>query len=454
MAPGFGSDTLVFRIAPIIRDKVEKIVTAPQQADSVLRRFYENREYRTAWLGSDVADRQRTQALAILRQASDEGLSPSVYRPDWLASSFQSAHDPSELAEIDIRLTEALFRYMRDVRLGSPTRQARAAALDPDVASFDFQEALAKALTADKLVDFLHSLPPQYREYKSLKTALLQYRTRPDADPQRLQQIMLNMERWRWMPRTLGPAFVMVDIVAAKLWVVEDGRTVLTSPVIVGKPATPTPIMRGTASGVTVNPYWNVPLSIARNEILPKLRTDRLYLKSHDIVIRSGAPDDPYGLGIDWKSVSRRDFPFQFRQEPGPGNALGQLKLELDSPFSVYLHDTPERAAFARTNRYLSHGCVRVKEIKQLAAIALSGKPQTDLAMLNTAIDAGDTKTYPLGAPLPVYLLYWTATAQDNGAVEFRRDVYGYDRVLVGELASQPPVNKNTTAVAEVACRE
>ena len=252
----------------------------------------------------------------------------------------------------------------------------------------------------------------------------------------RTRQIALNMERLRWLPWQLEADYILVNVPDAHLSLMLGGREVLASRVIVGKPKTPTPILRAEGGGITVNPPWNVPASIARREILPKLKANPSYLKSQDMVLLNGPPGDPYGLTVHWRVVPKGTFPYLIQQHPGANNPLGTVKLELPNKFDVYLHDTPVKSAFDRSSRDLSHGCVRVEQILPLASYALS-KSLDDMIAITDAISSGETQYLPLQRKLPVYFLYETAFVDANGAVQFRPDIYGRDRrMLDAEMGS------------------
>jgi murein L,D-transpeptidase YcbB/YkuD len=251
---------------------------------------------------------------------------------------------------------------------------------------------------------------------------------------ERVAQIVANLERWRWLPRTFEPRYIAVNVPDQSLNLIKNGKVLLTSRVIIGRPQTPTPIFRATAIAVTANPPWNVPRSIAVKEILPRLRREPNYLATQGMVLQNGPADDPTGAHIDWRRMSAEQFRYQIQQRPGDKNALGKLKLELPNRFSVYLHDTPGKAAFGREQRALSHGCIRVQEILPLAALAIGGDLDVAQANLDTRIAAGATVQIPLSEPMPVYVLYWTAMATEDGSVGFRRDLYGRDRRLNAAL--------------------
>jgi murein L,D-transpeptidase YcbB/YkuD len=207
-----------------------------------------------------------------------------------------------------------------------------------------------------------------------------------------------------------------------------DGKPVLVSRVIVGQAIHPTPVLEATIQRVILDPAWVVPVSIIRNEIQPRLRVDPGYLaRNHfEIVGREGG--DPTGQDINWKNTGFLAMGWQLRQLPGPWNALGSVMLDMPNQFDVYLHDTPFHNLFALPQRALSHGCVRVDLARDLAG-ALLGAP--------LPAPGGPTRILPLAAPVPVYFLYETAFAGENGIVEFRDDIYGRDARLAAAIATE-----------------
>ncbi len=251
----------------------------------------------------------------------------------------------------------------------------------------------------------------------------------------RAEQIMANMERWRWLPRATEPRRVEVNVPDASLEAWSSGKSALHSRVIVGAPATPTPIMRTLVTGVTLHPEWTVPMSIAAGEILPHLQNDPAYMQRHDMAILDGDPTDPSGLSIGWNAISADSFPYRLRQAPGPNNPLGAAKLEMSNPFSVFLHDTPGKQLFARNDRALSHGCVRVDDILSLASFALSGDAEAFMQDLEARLSTPETQHLPLAEPLAVYILYFTALPADDGGVAFRPDVYHRDGDLYARMS-------------------
>jgi len=253
------------------------------------------------------------------------------------------------------------------------------------------------------------------------------------AASDRIEQIGLNLERLRSLPHTSPATRIEVNVAAATLTLYREGRPVLTSRVIVGAPRHPTPVFTAEAVAVLLNPPWNVPSSIVRNELQPAMRRSPDYLARNHLALLGPGVVDPQGRDIDWRSTTVLGRGWRVQQAPGSWNALGRIKLELPNPFDVYLHDTPAKALFALPVRALSHGCIRVEAVHQLAETLL-GRPGD---MIDQAIDAGATLRLPLPSSVPVELLYLTAFVDPDGTVEFRDDIYGRDGRLAAALAKR-----------------
>lgn len=262
----------------------------------------------------------------------------------------------------------------------------------------------------------------------------------------RIEQLSLNMERWRWLPHDVGSPAVIVNTAGFTLDVMEAQRPVLTMRTVIGKPYTRTPLFHTKITAVELNPAWHIPTSIASKELLPLIRKDPQYLTKHHIsVVRSwhaASTLDP-GL-INWSRLSPRYFPYYLRQEPGPWNALGRIKFHLPSPFSIYLHDTPAQSLFTRPVRAFSHGCIRIEKPLDLAAYLLRDTTWTRDA-LQSAIENDIRETIRLTSPVPVYIGYWTAWVEQDGAVHFRPDLYGRDRRLVSAVRVASYANREPT---------
>jgi murein L,D-transpeptidase YcbB/YkuD len=250
----------------------------------------------------------------------------------------------------------------------------------------------------------------------------------------RIEQIVLTMERWRWLPQQLGRRHIIVNLPAYELIAYEDDVAQMSMPVIIGTRERPTPVTAGLLHTVVINPYWTVPRKIAVKDLLPKQRRDPDYLPSHGIRVFTdwnGTRELDPGE-IDWDALNQDNFPYMLRQDPGPYNALGQVKFLFSNRFSVYLHDTPEVWLFGNSVRANSSGCIRVEEPIRLANFLLQGEQGWSWSeeMVKAVIQSRQTEELALSAALPVYLLYLTVWVGEDDAVHFRRDVYGEDALL------------------------
>ena len=240
--------------------------------------------------------------------------------------------------------------------------------------------------------------------------------------------IIANMERWRWMPRELGAFHVLANIPEYRLWVRRDGETVFSTRTVVGQPRHRTAIFSDEMEYMAVNPYWNVPSSIARNEILPRLLEDPGYaIRGNYEILYNGHAVDPYI--IDWHATAQGSLP-RIRQRPGRGNALGEIKFMFPNRHAIYFHDTPSRGLFARDQRAFSHGCVRVLDPWAFAEALLSNEPNANLALARS-LQGPMERTLMLENHIPVHLTYFTARVNEEGRLIMARDIYGHHgRVL------------------------
>ncbi len=252
---------------------------------------------------------------------------------------------------------------------------------------------------------------------------------------ERARQIMLNMERWRWMPENLGAHHFMVNLAAFELQEVEDSDVVGRMNVVVGAVATQTPEFSDELEYVEINPTWTVPYSIATKEMLPKLRQNPFaYATDFDVFINGSLAS--WG-GIDWNAYGPGNFPFTFRQHPGPKNALGKVKFMMPNVHNIYLHDTPAKDKFLATTRAFSHGCIRLSRPMDLAYRVVGDIIGWSRQKIDGAFSSGKTTRVALKGHIPVHLIYATAFAGANG-IEFRPDVYGRDRKLYAALFGKP----------------
>lgn len=234
----------------------------------------------------------------------------------------------------------------------------------------------------------------------------------------RIETIMVNMERSRWVPAKVQDDYLLINIPAYKLYVFENDSVVFNMNVVVGKSQHKTVIFNGDLKYVVFSPYWNVPSSILKNEILPAIRRNPRYLAQHN---------------MEWNGNS-------VRQKPGPNNSLGLVKFLFPNSHSIYLHDSPAKSLFNETDRAFSHGCIRLSEPKKLAVYLLRNNTAWNDSSITAAMNSGTEKTVTLSKTIPVFIAYFTAWVDRNNHINFRKDVYSRDARLARLLLEKPRI--------------
>lgn len=345
------------------------------------------------WSEADVS-----QLLDAIKTSASEGLNPIEYD----AAAIRAAATSGDPVKLDSAADAAIARLSRDYQFGRVTDKAgfqwyidRPAA-DTQVLA----EGLEAALRDDRVGPWLQSLLPQTRHYAATRVGYLAATDKATKDRMRA-----NMERWRWMPRTLGTDYVYVNVPTYRLWLVEGGKIVHQHDVIVGAKKTPTPQLSYPAGNIVVNPSWYVPASIVKEAGLR-----------------------PGSKGYEAKQAA--DGSWSFRQPPGRTNSLGRVKINLPNPHAIYLHDTPAKGLFLKKQRALSHGCIRVRDVNVLAE--RMARPATPA--FQAAYRQNSTRTIQLAKPWPVHIVYFTVEADPDGKLLTLPDPYGRDAQVVAAL--------------------
>lgn len=272
----------------------------------------------------------------------------------------------------------------------------------------DNDKLIRLALKRNELGSLFEAYKPQNPHYQALRTALA-----TEVEPQKRAAITLNMERWRWMPLYLGDSYLIVNAASFEVTLWKNHKKTATWPVIVGKTKTPTPIFDTEVSGVILNPWWEIPSSIVAEGIGAMVRNRPATARRKGYVFQNG----------------------RYRQRPGPGNALGLMKLIMPNPYSVYLHDTSNRKLFANSVRTYSHGCIRVGDAIGFAKTLLASDLSSEA--VDTILDEGTTATLKMTKSIPIYIAYFTAEGTEEGGVTFYTDIYRRD----GEISVQTASN-------------
>lgn len=331
--------------------------------------------------------------------AGEHGLDPADYAPEALRAALRSG---DKLA-LDRAATDSFLRLSADLALGNVPIDARADwhMKDPDLDGARQFALMERAIQEGSVRPALDSLLPTHLQYSELKLALAGAKDQTTAEKARV-----NLERWRWLPRDLGSRYVLVNVPAYTVALVEGGHVVARHRAVVGSTKTPTPQLSALATGVIFNPWWEIPKSIE-----PEVRGKKGYV-----------------------SVKTPEGGTRYRQPPGAGNALGRMKVVMPNNYAIYLHDTPSKAAFSREARALSHGCIRTQDALGFARLLL-GNPEWDQSKISQTIASGKTAQAAASIETPVYISYFTAAAMKDGAgIVTYKDIYGRDAKVVASL--------------------
>jgi murein L,D-transpeptidase YcbB/YkuD len=369
-----------------------------------VRRFYKGNDEHLVWSDGHRPRGTFDALLRALRAADTEGLDPADYHVDELTTAHDT-FDATRAADLDVRCTYAYLHYASDLAHGTIDPEDVMPQWHGASKKVDLHNTLANAIGNNDIEGSLAPLAPTAPQYLGLKHQLVAHRA--SGDTAGVEKIVMNMERWRWLPEDLGARYILVNIPAFQLDAVEGGKSVLAMRVVTGKKDNATPVLVDEMTSIVFSPYWNIPPDIVEKEILPKLEADPTFLERNNMEV------DESGQ--------------RYRQRPGQGNSLGQVKFVFPNHYNVYLHGTPSQKLFDRVERDFSHGCVRLERPLDLAKYVLRDQPEWPEQRIVAAMDSGTEQAVKLKQPLPIYLVYFTAW-EEQGALKTVPDVYGIDR--------------------------
>jgi murein L,D-transpeptidase YcbB/YkuD len=360
------------------------------------------------WSREDV--RELAQSIEL---TGTNGLEQSRYGLDALDLALVTG-DP---ARIDATASASFQKVAMDYWQGRVRKVGRKGwhIVGPVADAPALAELQTAALTTHSVRTALTELLPTNPEYARLKIALAATSLTDNA---KRRLLLANMERWRWLPRDPGRRYVLVNVASFTAELVTDGLVVAVHRIVIGKLSTPTPQFSTAITGVILNPWWEVPPSIAAE-------SGNALMRNHPSRAREQG----------FVSVRLPGGGTRMRQGPGPLNALGQMKLVMPNPYTVYLHDTPSKALFDKAIRAFSHGCMRVDLPLNLVSELMSETPGWDRARVDSVVATKKTATVALAIPVPIYVVYLTARAAADGSIITYPDVYGRDAAVVAALA-------------------
>ena len=345
--------------------------------------------------------------LAYIQGIGKEGLDPADYAPQELSAAL-AAGDPIKLNQV---ASDIFTRVASDLALGHARGKDRVdwTIKDPDLDGGRTDQLLRWALVTHHITETLDGLLPTHPQYAALRHAL---EITPATDRDAIERIRLNMDRWRWLPQNLGERYIIVNVPAYTAALVENGETISRHHAVAGKISTPTPQLSAMATGVILNPWWEVPTSISKE----------VAGKKGFVAVRK-----------DDGSVQR------WRQPPGPTNALGQVKFVMPNSKAIYLHDTNAKSRFNSKVRAFSHGCIRTQDILKLATILLGeGGDEWTPDKIEATLKSGKSVEATFPEPLPVYIVYMSSAATTDGRIIDYPDIYKRDGKVIAALTDSP----------------
>ena len=418
---------------------------------AALEAFYAERSDPPVWITGMGFSAKAQAAVNEIGKADDWGLTASAFELPPAGDLPDSAADQ---ASAEIKLQLAILKYARFARGGRVDPSSLSVLIDQAPPLLDPKIVLTEIAASSAPDTYLQSLHPKHEQFQRLRQALLRARetAKKPRNEQEIQRLLVNMERWRWMPADLGAIYVQDNIPEFMLFVVKNGKTIHSDKIAVGELRYATPVFSANMQAIVFNPEWTAPPSVVREDLLPNLRSGGWFggssiLRQHGLQVKyNGRTVDPGS--INWNSVNTANI--AFTQPPGPRNVLGKVKFLYPNKHVVYMHDTIRPDVFKPTVRAIGHNCIRMEKPSRLAEVLLKEDKGWDAQRVEDLIDKGYDSAVNLDHPVPVHTTYFTAVVNDQGKVSTFADLYGLDRkiapVVVKVVASVAPAGSDEEA--------
>jgi L,D-transpeptidase YcbB len=410
---------------------------------AALENFYAQYSGPARWVTSTGLSPEAQAVVGEIAKADEWGLDPSSFAVPPAGFRPQGAEDQ---AATEVAIDLAILKYARETRGGAdPSAVSKVFAQAPSVR--DPATVLTEIVASPTPDAYLRDLHPKHEQFERLHQALLKAHE-AGAKPEDIERLVVNMQRWRWMPENLGATYVWLNIPEFMVYVVKDGKSVDSEKAVVGSPSSPTPVLTADMKSIVFNPERTVPLSVIRQDVLPALRkgkswfggSDTSVLERYQLTVKyRGKPIDPDK--IDWEKANLANLTFV--QAPGPTNILGKVKFLYPNPRDVYMHDTILPAQLGRAVRAEGQQEPRVGNPEKLAGLLLGEDKGWNQAKVDKLIADGETVEVKIDKPLPVHTTYFTVVVDDDGQVKTFGDVYKLDDIDKRDDAadaSPPPV--------------
>jgi L,D-transpeptidase YcbB len=410
---------------------------------AALENFYAQYSGPARWVTSTGLSPEAQAVVGEIAKADEWGLDPSSFAVPPAGFRPQGAEDQ---AATEVAIDLAILKYARETRGGAdPSAVSKVFAQAPSVR--DPPTVLTEIVASPTPDAYLRDLHPKHEQFERLHQALLKAHE-AGAKPEDIERLVVNMQRWRWMPENLGATYVWLNIPEFMVYVVKDGKSVDSEKAVVGSPSSPTPVLTADMKSIVFNPERTVPLSVIRQDVLPALRkgkswfggSDTSVLERYQLTVKyRGKPIDPDK--IDWEKANLANLTFV--QAPGPTNILGKVKFLYPNPRDVYMHDTILPAQLGRAVRAEGQQEPRLGNPEKLAGLLLGEDKGWNQAKVDKLIADGETVEVKIDKPLPVHTTYFTVVVDDDGQVKTFGDVYKLDDIDKRDDAadaSPPPV--------------
>jgi murein L,D-transpeptidase YcbB/YkuD len=420
---------------------------------AALQVFYSNSSAAPLWITDMGLSARGQSALFEIERADDWGLDDAAAFELPPASDLPAGPDDEATAEIKLDL--AILKYARFARGGRLNPRDVSGLFDQAPPLRDPRIVLLEIATARAPDAYLQSLHPKHEQFVRLRQALLRMRGEAAANAEDIRRLIINMERWRWMPEDLGPLYVWTNTPEFMLYVIKNGTMIFADKTQVGTANDPTPVFSADMTTIVFNPEWIAPSSVLVKSLLPRLRKKNFSIleKYAFSVSYQGTPVNP--AKIDWSRVSIRDY--TFTQTPGPKSNLGKVKFLLPNSHDVLLHDTfpARRKVFQQSMRAIGYGCVRMEKPDRFAEVLLAEDKGWSASQVDELWEHSLNSPVALDRKIPVHLTYFTAVVDDTGKVASFADVYGLDKklatALFGNAMAPPQPNSETKRPREAA---
>ena len=396
---------------------------------AALEAFYAERSDPPVWITGMGFSAKAQAAVNEIGKADDWGLTASAFE---LPPAGDLPDNAADQAIAEIKLQLAILKYARFARGGRVDPSSLSVLIDQTPLLLDPKIVLTEIAASSTPDTYLQSLHPKHEQFQRLRQALLKARetAKKPRNEQEIQRLLINMERWRWMPADLGTVYVQDNVPEFMLYVVKNGKTIHSDKIAVGELRYATPIFSADMQTIVFNPEWTAPPTVVREDLLPNLRRGGLFggssiLRQHGLQVKyNGRTVDPGS--INWNSVNMANI--AFTQPPGPRNVLGKVKFLYPNKHIVYMHDSIRRDLFKPTVRAIGHNCIRMEKPSRLAQVLLTEDKGWDAQKVEDLIDKGYDSAVNLDHPVPVHTTYFTAAVDDQGKVTSFSDIYALDR--------------------------